>query len=243
MQAEVHARQVFQISTRVSIEAIMKQQDNDEYPILVAQDGPLKGQRWPLSRTLMVGRDPTCEINIQDRQVSRFHARITPTPEGVTIEDLGSKNGTIHNGTELTTPVMLQDGDLLGIALAQQLLFLTSDATMPLAEGGSHRPSRLLMDQKSRQVWVNQQQVVPPLSAQQFRLLWKLYENQGQVISRTDLVSVVWGEDQMAGVSDQALDALIRRLRDRLAALDPRHRYIDTVRGHGMRLDNSAAGE
>jgi DNA-binding response OmpR family regulator len=53
----------------------------------------------------------------------------------------------------------------------------------------------------------------------------------------------VWGEDQMAGVSDQALDALIRRLRDRLAALDPRHRYIDTVRGHGMRLDNSAAGE
>ncbi len=71
-------------------------------PILVAQDGPLKGQRWALSHTLMVGRDPTCEITVLDRQVSRFHARITPTPEGVTIEDLGSKNGTNHNGTELT---------------------------------------------------------------------------------------------------------------------------------------------
>jgi DNA-binding winged helix-turn-helix (wHTH) protein len=220
----------------------MKQKQDEEFPILVAQDGPLKGQRWSLSGTLMVGRDPTCEITIQDRQVSRFHARISPTPEGVTIEDLGSKNGTVHNGAELTTPVMLQDGDMLGIALAQQFLFLTSDATMPLAEGGI-RSARLLMDQKSRQVWVNQQQVVPPLSAQQFRLLWKLYESKGQVISRSDLVSIVWGEDQMAGVSDQALDALIRRLRDRLAALDPTHQFIDTVRGHGMRLDNPPAGE
>ncbi|MDD2920917.1 MAG: winged helix-turn-helix domain-containing protein [Anaerolineales bacterium] len=214
----------------------------EEYPILIAQDGPLKGQRWSLSRTLMVGRDPTCEINVQDRQVSRFHARITPTAEGVTIEDLGSKNGTNHNGVEIVAPVMLQDGDLLGIALAQQFLFITSDATMPLVENGS-RPGRLLMDQKSRQVWVNQQQVTPPLSAQQFKLLWMLYENQSQVISRADLVAAVWGEEQTAGVSDQALDALIRRLRDRIAAFDPSRQYIDTVRGHGVRLDNPPLGE
>jgi DNA-binding winged helix-turn-helix (wHTH) protein len=214
----------------------------EEYPVLVAQDGPLKGQRWALSRTLMVGRDPSCDINVQDRQISRFHARITPSPEGVTIEDLGSKNGTSHNGAELTAPVILQDGDVLGIALAQQFLFITSDATMPLSENGA-RAGRLLVDQKSRQVWVNQQQVAPPLSAQQFKLLWMLYENQGQVISRADLVTVVWGEEQTAGVSDQALDALIRRLRDRIAALDPTHQYINTVRGHGVRLDNPPVGE
>ena len=100
-----------------------------------------------------------------------------------------------------------------------------------------------MMDQKSRRVWVNQQQVVPALSAQQFKLLWLLYESQGQVLSRTDLVTAVWGEEQMAGVSDQALDALIRRLRDRLAALDPTHQYINTVRGHGVRLDNPPSGE
>ena len=209
----------------------------EEYPMLVAQEGPLKGQRWALSHTLMLGRDSTCEVVIQDRQVSRFHARLTPTAEGVTLEDLGSKNGTNHNGAELTAPVMLQDGDVLGIALAQQFLFLTSDATMPLLDGIG-RPGRLMMDQKSRRVWVNQQQLVPPLSAQQFKLLWLLYESRGQVISRVELVTAVWGEDQAAGVSDQALDALVRRLRDRLAALDPSHQYIDTVRGHGVRLDN-----
>lgn len=215
---------------------------DEEYPLLVAQEGPLKGQRWALSHTLMLGRDASCEIVVQDRQVSRFHARLTPTAEGVMFEDLGSKNGTNHNGVELTAPVMLQDGDMLGIALAQQFLFLTSDATMPLVEGAG-RPGRLMMDQKSRRVWVNQQQVMPPLSAQQFKLLWLLYQSQGQVISRADLVTAVWGEEQMAGVSDQALDALIRRLRDRLASLDPTHQYISTVRGHGIRLENPPTGD
>jgi DNA-binding winged helix-turn-helix (wHTH) protein len=217
-------------------------EQTEEYPMLVAQEGLMKGQRWALNHALMLGRDATCEVVIQDRQVSRFHARLTPTAEGVLLEDLGSKNGTIHNGIELNAPVMLQDGDVVGIALAQQFLFLTSDATLPLLDGAG-RPGRLMMDQKSRRVWVNQQQLVPPLSAQQFKLLWLLYESRGQVLSRVDLVASVWGEEQAAGVSDQALDALVRRLRDRLAALDPTHQYIDTVRGHGVRLDNPTLEE
>lgn len=209
----------------------------EEYPMLVAQEGLLGDQRWPLARTVVLGRDSTCDIVIPDRQVSRYHARITPTQEGMILEDLGSKNGTHCNGTVLTAPLVLQDGDVVQIALAQKFQFLTSDATMPLGEGAG-RPGRLMMDVRSRRVWINQQQLVPPLSAQQFKLLWLLYENQSQVISRADLVAVVWGEEQSVGVSDQALDALIRRLRDRLAALDPAHQYIDTVRGHGVRLDN-----
>ncbi len=211
--------------------------ETGEFPMLVAQEGPLKGQRWPLNRTLVLGRESTCDVVIADRQVSRFHARLTPTAEGVILEDLGSKNGTHHNGDSINAPVMLQDGDKLQVSFVQEFLFFTSDATMPLTEGAG-KPGRLVMEQKSRRVWVNQTLLVPPLSAQQFKLLWLLYENSGQVISRGELVAAVWGEDQAAGVSDQALDALIRRLRDRLSALDPSHQYIDAVRGHGVRLDN-----
>ena len=79
----------------------------EEYPMLVAQEGPLNNQRWPLARTVVLGRDSTCDIVIPDRQVSRYHARITPTQEGMILEDLGSKNGTHCNGMPLTAPLVL----------------------------------------------------------------------------------------------------------------------------------------
>jgi DNA-binding winged helix-turn-helix (wHTH) protein len=209
----------------------------EDFPLLIAQEGPLKGQRWQLSQTIMLGRESTCDVTIEDRQISRFHARLTPTSEGVILEDLGSKNGTYLNSALLSAPVVLQDGDVLSVAMAQQFMFIISDATTPLLDSPSQH-GRLMMDLKSRRVWVNQQQLVPPLSAQQFKLLWLLYERNEQVVTRPDLVAVVWGDEQSMGVSDQALDALIRRLRDRISALDPTHQYIDTVRGHGIRLNN-----
>lgn len=209
----------------------------EEYPVLVAQAGPLMGRRIPIDGTLTIGREPSCTIIIPDRQVSRFHARLVLLPEGVMLEDMGSKNGTYCNGTLINSAVMLQDGDVVKIALVQEMMFLTSDATVPL-DMPMHRPGRLVMDARSRRVLVNQQLLNPPLSAQQFQLLLILYNSQGEVVSRPELVTAVWGDEQSAGVSDQALDALIRRLRDRLAAVDPTHTYLVTVRGHGLRLDN-----
>ena len=208
-----------------------------ESPLLIAQNGPLKGQRWTLNKPLLVGRETTCEIVVADRMVSRFHARITPTPEGMVLEDLDSKNGTHRNGDPVVGQVVLQDGDTVQIALAQQFLFLTSDATVPLSDDEAH-PGRLRLDMRSRRVWVNDKLVDPPLSALQFHVLHVLYDNQGQVVDRQQLVTNAWGEEQAVGVSDQALDALLRRLRDRIAVIDPEHPYIITIRGHGIRLEN-----
>lgn len=207
-----------------------------EIPMLVAQAGPLQGQHIALEHPLVFGRDAGCDILIADRQISRYHARITPTPEGIILEDLGSKNGTHINGAQISGPVVLQDGDVVQIGLAQSFLYLSSDATMPLDQ--PNRAGRLMLDVRSRRVWVLQKQLTPPLSALQFHLLSVLYDQQGEVISRQDLVSAVWGDEQSAGVTDQALDALIRRLRERLAEMDPGTTYITTVRGHGIRLDN-----
>jgi len=119
-------------------------------------------------------------------------------------------------------------------------MFLSTDATLPLLSP-MNKPGRLVLEKSSRRVWVNQQLLSPPLSALQFQLLWVLYEKQGQVVTRQDLVAAVWGDEQSAGVSDQAVDALIRRLRDRISALDSDSPYISTVRGHGLRLDNPPA--
>ncbi|HNT53094.1 MAG TPA: FHA domain-containing protein [Anaerolineaceae bacterium] len=212
-----------------------------EVPILIAQTGPLNGQRWPVSQTIVIGRDPGCDIVIADRQISRYHARLTPDADGVLMEDLGSKNGTYCNGAVVMDPVRLQDGDQVQIALAQHFVYLSSDATLPL-DGTlpavlAVQSNQLTLDALSRRVWVGGVEIVPPLSAPQFRLLQILYTHAGQVVSRSDLVESVWTEAEAEGVSEQALDALIRRLRERLADADPHHTYLTTVRGHGVRLD------
>lgn len=212
----------------------------EEAPLLIGQTGPLKGERWVLNKILTIGRELTCEVVIPDRQVSHLHARLTPTLEGIVLEDLGSKNGVHRNGTPVVGQVTLQDGDTVQIALAQQFLYLTSDATVPLSDF-EDASGRLRLDLRSRRVWVDNQVIEPPLSALQFHVLRVLSDHQGQVVDRHQLVSEVWGEEEAVGVSDQALDALLRRLRDRIAAIDPVHTYIVTVRGHGVRLDNPPA--
>lgn len=215
-----------------------------ELPVIIAQSGPLNGQRWVLDRETILGRDESCTVVIADRQVSRFHARISPLEEGVLLEDLGSKNGTFYNGARLEEPVLLSDGDVVQVSLIQQFVFLSSDATIPLEMDNlpdkdvAHQ--RLYLDIRSRRVWVNGKELVPPLSVPQFRLLQCLYEQEGEVVDRQDLINFIWGEEEAVGVSEQAFDALVRRLRDRLALLDPLHVFITTVRGHGLRLDNSA---
>ena len=103
----------------------------EDIPLLVAQTGPLNGLRWPLRDSLVIGREPSCEIEIPDRQVSRQHTQINVTPNGILLEDLGSKNGTHYNGLPMETSVLLADGDIIQIALAQQFVFLSSDATLP----------------------------------------------------------------------------------------------------------------
>ena len=56
--------------------------------------------------------------------------------------------------------------------------------------------------------------------------------------SRDQVVETVWPEAMGEGVSEQAIDALVRRLRDRLSEADPDVQYVVTVRGHGFRIEN-----
>jgi hypothetical protein len=210
-------------------------------PVLIGQTGPLNGQRWAIGDALLIGRDPGCQVVIPDRQVSRFHARLTVTEKGIMIEDLGSKNGTMVNGKAVSDPVYLNDGDYIQVALLQHFVFLSSDATMPLEAGAAavhERHGTLYLETRSRRVWVGNQEVLPPLSVPQFKLLQLLYDQPDKVVSRQELVVTIWGEEEAIGVSEQALDALIRRLRQRLAEIDPTHEYLVTIRGHGLRLDN-----
>jgi pSer/pThr/pTyr-binding forkhead associated (FHA) protein len=105
----------------------------EDIPILVSPEGEMKGNRWSLDLDdFVIGRDPTCHLVISDRQISRYHVRVRKTSGGYTIEDLGSKNGTYLNGKQLLEIETLQDGDEIQVALALKLIFVGSEATIPL---------------------------------------------------------------------------------------------------------------
>jgi hypothetical protein len=212
-------------------------------PIIFAHEGPLSGSSWTLTSETNIGRDVACDIQIPDRQVSRNHAIITFDGNGnVAIKDLNSKNGVFVNGERICDSAELKDGDTIKIALVQELIFVSSDATIPLDINikPQEEPSlRLFIDQNARRVWMGEEELLPPLSVQQYNLLTLLYNSENKVVSRELIISEVWGDDAAIGVTEQALDALVRRLRGRLEKKDPTHSYITTVRGVGFIFQNS----
>ena len=59
----------------------------------------------------LLGREVDVAVWLESPTVSRHHARIRVSESAVTIEDLGSKNGTYRGGERVTTPLRLIDGD------------------------------------------------------------------------------------------------------------------------------------
>jgi len=64
--------------------------------------------------TTTIGRDPTNQIPLPHSSVSREHAEISCGPDGLTVRDLGSRNGVLVNGVPRKKAV-LQAGDKLSI--------------------------------------------------------------------------------------------------------------------------------
>ncbi len=209
-----------------------------DMPMLIVYEGELEGQRWVIERDqVIIGRGSDCAIMLPERQVSRHHARIEWDGSGYLLRDLGSKNGTHVNGQEVRDrPYRLKDGDEIQIALCVKMGFVGADATLPLELTGPDRGLRI--DRAARRVFIGGHELTPPLSVAQYRLLELLLDHEGEVVARDAIVAAVWSEEEMVGISEQAIDALVRRLRDRISAVDPDHAYIVTVRGHGFRLEN-----
>ena len=72
------------------------------------------GQRIALSgENMKIGRHSTCSVIFADSNVSREHAQLVISPDGWSIVDLGSTNGTKVNGVKIAARKLLKTGDEL----------------------------------------------------------------------------------------------------------------------------------
>lgn len=77
---------------------------------LLILSGPRAGESLDIDREQVIGRGEV-DIVIEDPKLSRRHAAVRPVEGGLQVEDLGSLNGTTVDGTRITEPVRLHDGE------------------------------------------------------------------------------------------------------------------------------------
>lgn len=92
-----------------------------------------------------IGRSADCQLSLDDPLVSRRHALLTVSENGVMIEDLGSRNGVLINGTRISGRHMLSDGDKIGIGAQEMFLLGTIEPS------SAHSP-------RSAPLWTRQAQ-------------------------------------------------------------------------------------
>jgi pSer/pThr/pTyr-binding forkhead associated (FHA) protein len=68
-------------------------------------------RRVEVAQELVLGREG--DVQLEDEEVSRRHARVWPGGDGLEIEDLGSRNGTFVNDRRITSATRLSAGDEL----------------------------------------------------------------------------------------------------------------------------------
>src|SRR5439155_6059925 len=98
--------------------------------------GKYQGGEFPLRphREIIIGRSSELDMVLVEDMVSRKHAKITTDDKTVTIQDLGSTNGTFVNG-EKVRKVELKDGDriLIGTSIIK-LVFVDGELTSHMTE-------------------------------------------------------------------------------------------------------------
>src|SRR5688572_3701351 len=71
--------------------------------VLRGVSGAVFSKVFPVAGPVVIGRAPECDISVPADEMSRRHALVKPTPDGLQVEDLGSSNGTFINNKKVQT--------------------------------------------------------------------------------------------------------------------------------------------
>jgi pSer/pThr/pTyr-binding forkhead associated (FHA) protein len=89
--------------------------------ILRGVSGPVFGKMYPVAGPTVIGRAPECGIPVTVDEISRRHVELKPVADGLSVEDLGSANGTYVNGQRVQKGFM-KPGDELRLDAVRFIL-------------------------------------------------------------------------------------------------------------------------
>ncbi len=81
------------------------------YLSVIGGESAALGRRFLLTEDTEIGRDPDCDVQLDDPSVSSRHSRLRLRADGLSIEDLGSTNGTLLNGAQIVGAAAVRPGD------------------------------------------------------------------------------------------------------------------------------------
>ncbi len=87
--------------------------------IVVTCPGAADAHRFVDKARLTIGRDPACDIALGDAAASKTHAVIMTVGLDHVLQDAGSRNGTVVNGTRITETHVLQNEDVIEIGTSR----------------------------------------------------------------------------------------------------------------------------
>jgi len=99
---------------------------------------------------MLVGREKSCEIFLQDDRVSRKHAILKIDPDAARLSDLGSTNGTTRNDEPVTEEIIVETGDLVsfGNARTYEVRIVEKDGIITSTRLASGKDAYLLVPQE-----------------------------------------------------------------------------------------------
>lgn len=108
---------------------------------IIIETGPDAGRRIDLrGGSLVIGRDPTNDIVIDDIEVSRKHARLIAQSGGYVIEDMGSTNGSYVDEERIRAILPLRSGTR--VRLGENITFMYEAEVIEEADTDPVLPSR-----------------------------------------------------------------------------------------------------
>ncbi len=118
--------------------------------VLRGVSGVTFGKVFPVQASTVIGRQHDCEVPIASEEVSRRHAELKVTADGVMVEDLGSSNGTYVNDKRITRQLM-KPGDELRLDTIRFLLLapgqdMGPSASAPRVDAAPVGPKRRAAD-------------------------------------------------------------------------------------------------